>query len=51
MQSNIYAVSASDPVILFAAMFIVIVISAIATTIPALRASRLDPARALRADG
>jgi len=41
---------ASDPAILLGATIIVGVVTFLATTIPALSSSRLDPARALRAD-
>jgi len=50
ISNRIYAVSAYDPLILGGAVVIVIVIAVVATTIPAFRASRLDPARALRAE-
>jgi ABC-type antimicrobial peptide transport system permease subunit len=50
ISNRIYAVSAYDPLILGGAVLIVIVIAVAATTIPAFRASRLDPARALRAE-
>jgi len=50
ISNRIYAVSAYDPLILGGAVLIVSVIAVVATTIPAFRASRLDPARALRAE-
>jgi ABC-type lipoprotein release transport system permease subunit len=43
-------VQASDWTILSSSAAIVIVIAVLATTIPAFRASRLDPARVLRPD-
>ena len=48
VSSQVYAVSASDPLILTAAAALVILIATLATTIPAFRASRLDPSRVLR---
>ncbi|HYN10065.1 MAG TPA: ABC transporter permease [Vicinamibacterales bacterium] len=48
ISSHIYQARASDPMILGGATIIVLGIAAIATTIPAFRASRLDPARVLR---
>jgi putative ABC transport system permease protein len=50
ISNRIYSVSAYDPLILGGAVLIVSVIAVVATTIPAFRASRLDPARALRAE-
>jgi hypothetical protein len=47
VSSQLYAVSASDPVMLTTAIVVVSGIAVIATTIPAWRASRLNPARAL----
>jgi predicted lysophospholipase L1 biosynthesis ABC-type transport system permease subunit len=44
----LYEVQASDPVILAAATTLVVGIALVATTIPAYRAARLDPARVLR---
>jgi hypothetical protein len=46
--NRIYAMSAADPVVLIAATLIVGIVAVIATTIPALRASRTQPIRALR---
>ena len=48
VSSQIYAVNASDPLILTAATTLVVGIAVAATTIPALRASRLDPSGVLR---
>jgi ABC-type lipoprotein release transport system permease subunit len=39
---------AADPIVLIAATLIVAIVAVIATTRPALRASRTDPIRALR---
>ena len=50
VSSYIYAVTASDPLILGSAIAVVAVIALLATMIPAIRAARLDPARELRAD-
>ena len=50
VSNNIYSVRASDPLILGAAIVIVLAIAMVATMIPAYRASRLDPARALRSE-
>jgi putative ABC transport system permease protein len=47
VSSQLYAVSASDPVMLTTAILVVAGIAVIATTIPAWRASRLNPANAL----
>jgi predicted permease len=47
VSSQIYAISASDPVMLTTAIVVVAAIAALATTLPAWRASRLNPARAL----
>ena len=44
----LFEVRASDPFILGGATLLVIVIAIIATVIPATRAARLEPARALR---
>jgi ABC-type lipoprotein release transport system permease subunit len=41
---------AADPVILVTAAVIVATVAFLATMIPAIRASRLDPVRALRAE-
>jgi putative ABC transport system permease protein len=50
VASQIYAISASDPVILSAAVALVVVITALATMIPAWRASRLQPSGVLHAE-
>jgi predicted permease len=47
VSSQIYAVNASDPLMLTTAVMVVGGIAALATTIPAWRASRVSPARAL----
>ena len=50
VAGNFYQMRASDPAILLGATIIVGVVTFLATTIPAISSSRLDPARALRAD-
>jgi putative ABC transport system permease protein len=50
VASNFYEMSASDPSVLLGATIIVGAVTFLATTIPAVSSSRLDPARALRAD-
>jgi putative ABC transport system permease protein len=48
VASRVYAMSASDPLILAAAAVSVAGITLLATAIPALRASRINPVRAMR---
>jgi putative ABC transport system permease protein len=50
VSSYLYEMRAADPVVLFGAAAIVAVVSVAATIIPALRASRVDPVRALRSE-
>jgi ABC-type lipoprotein release transport system permease subunit len=50
VSSRLYAVSASDPMILGGATLLVVGITLLATMIPALRAARLNPSRVLRPD-
>jgi ABC-type antimicrobial peptide transport system permease subunit len=47
VSSQLYAIKPSDPVMLTTAIIVVIAITLMATTIPAWRASKLSPARAL----
>lgn len=47
VSSQIYAIRASDPVMLTTAIAIVASIAVLATMLPARRASRLSPARTL----
>ena len=47
VSSQIYAIRASDPLMLTSAILLVVVIATLATMIPAWRASRLSPARVL----
>jgi ABC-type antimicrobial peptide transport system permease subunit len=48
ISSRIYAIQASDPLILASAAVLITAITFVATTIPAARAARLNPARALQ---
>jgi len=48
VSSQIYAIKASDPMALSAAIVMVVLMTVVATMIPAWRASRLSPANALR---
>lgn len=50
VASQIYAIRASDPLMLAAAILLVAAIVAVATMIPAFRASRLSPSGVLHAD-
>jgi len=50
VASQIYAIRASDPLMLAAAIILVAGIAALATMIPAWRASRLSPSGVLHAD-
>jgi ABC-type antimicrobial peptide transport system permease subunit len=50
LRSMLFGVAPGDPVALGAASVILIAIAALATWIPARRASRVDPAEALRAE-
>jgi putative ABC transport system permease protein len=50
VASQVYAVRASDPLMLGAAIAIVGIIAALATMIPAWRASRLAPSGVLQSD-
>ncbi len=48
ISNRVYAIRASDPVILTIATLLITAITFLATTIPAFRASRLNPANALQ---
>jgi predicted permease len=48
VSNRVYAIRASDPLILAIATLLITAITCVATTIPALRASRLSPANVLR---
>jgi putative ABC transport system permease protein len=50
VATRVYAMRAADPVILVTAAVIVATVAFLATMIPAIRASRLDPVRALRTE-
>ena len=50
VASYLYAMRAADPLVLLSAGAIVVAVTMAATIIPAIRASRLDPIRALRSD-
>jgi len=50
ISNRVYAIRASDPLILAIATVLITAITFLATTIPALRASRLSPASALKAE-
>ena len=50
MKSLLFAVSATDPLIYFLMAMLVIFISLVASSIPARRATRIDPIRTLRSD-
>ena len=50
VSNRVYAIRASDPLMLASAILLIAGITIVATTIPALRASRLSPARVLRAE-
>ena len=47
VSNQIYAVKASDPLMLTGAIVVVTAIATLATMLPAWRASKLSPARAL----
>jgi len=48
VQSQLFEVEASDPLVFGSAVAVLITAAGIATLLPALRASRLDVVRALR---
>ena len=50
VASSVFAMRASDPIVLVAASLVVFAVTVLATMIPAVRASRLDPVRALRSE-
>jgi putative ABC transport system permease protein len=50
MQSMIHGVSATDPVTFVAGVVLLIVVAALASCVPALRASKVDPIQVLRAE-
>jgi predicted permease len=50
VANRVYAIRASDPLMLASAIVLIAGITLVATTIPAMRASRLSPARVLRTE-
>jgi ABC-type antimicrobial peptide transport system permease subunit len=50
ISSRVYAIRAADPLILSSATVLIVVITVLATMIPATRASRLNPASALQSE-
>jgi predicted permease len=48
VQSQLYGIAPSDPMSMAAATFSIVLVAALAGYIPALRATRIDPIRALR---
>ena len=48
ISNRVYAIRASDPLILAIATLLITAITFLATTIPAARAARLNPANALQ---
>ncbi len=50
MQSLVFGMSASDPFTFAAVAFVLLLVAAVACYIPARRASRMDPMRALRVE-
>jgi ABC-type antimicrobial peptide transport system permease subunit len=48
VASSVYAMRASDPLVLFTAGAIVAIVTFVATMVPSIKASRLDPVQALR---
>ena len=48
VSSRLYDVQASDPVVLVGATLFVLAMALVATTVPAIRASRLKPSAVLR---
>jgi ABC-type antimicrobial peptide transport system permease subunit len=50
ISNRVYAIRASDPLILSIATLLITAITLLATTIPAARAARLNPASALQSE-
>ncbi len=50
LANSVFGISASDPLVLASAGGVVVMVAAVATLIPAIRVSRQDPIRALRAE-
>lgn len=50
LRAQLYGVSAHDPVLLLVALGLLVTVTLLATSVPARRATRIDPLAALRAD-
>jgi putative ABC transport system permease protein len=50
MRSQLFGVSAGDPVTYGAIAGLLLVVALVASAIPAIRAARIDPIRALKAE-
>jgi ABC-type antimicrobial peptide transport system permease subunit len=50
VATSVYAMRASDPLILAAAVSVVLIIALLATIVPALRATRVDPTWVVRGE-
>jgi len=50
VSNRVYAIRASDPLILTVAVLLIVAITFLATTIPAARAARLSPADVLQSE-
>jgi ABC-type antimicrobial peptide transport system permease subunit len=50
LASSVFGISAGDPLVLASAGGVVVIVAGFATLIPAIRVSRQDPIRALRAE-
>jgi putative ABC transport system permease protein len=50
LASSVFGIAAGDPLVLASAGGVVVIVASVATLIPAIRVSRQDPIRALRAE-
>lgn len=50
VASRLYGVTATDPLILASAAMLMLLVTAAACAVPALRAARIDPERALQSE-